>query len=129
MNKMELVNIAMFVVGWLLFVLAQIQNSVLSSTNSLQGKDGWLSWLKLHAIELALRAFGSGLLYTYIVHYTADKLSAIGLSLGSTAYAGFGGIAANSVLYQFFGLVPWLRVEVAHVSPPMNPPAEPPKGP
>jgi hypothetical protein len=124
-----MLNVAIFVLGWVLFVLAQAQNSIKSSTNGLQGKAGWAGWLKIHAIELAWRAFGSGLLYHYIVQTTANKLAGLGLSLESTSIAGFGGLAANSVLYQVFGLIPWLRVEVGELAPPSEPPADPKPGP
>jgi hypothetical protein len=126
LNKIAVLNVVVFVIGWVLFVLAQAQNSIKSSTNGLQGKAGWAQWFKIHAIELAWRAFGSGLLYHYIVQTTANKLAGLGLSLESTSIAGFGGLAANSVLYQVFGLIPWLRVEVADLTPPAAPP-DPPK--
>jgi hypothetical protein len=125
LNKIAVLNVVVFVIGWMLFVLAQAQNSIKSSTNGLQGKAGWAQWFKIHAIELAWRAFGSGLLYHYIVQTTANKLAGLGLSLESTSIAGFGGLAANSVLYQVFGLIPWLRVEVADLTPPAAPPADP----
>jgi hypothetical protein len=111
-------NVAVFIIGWLLFVALQIQNSVRSSSNGLQGTAGWLAWLKLHAIELMLRAFVSALLYGYIVNQVQEKIAAVGFSLTSTSIAGFGGLAANSLLYQFFGLIPWLRVEVGELAPP-----------
>lgn len=113
-----MLNVVVFVVGWVLFVLAQAQNSIKSSTNGLQGTAGWSRWFKIHAIDLAMRAFLSGLLYGFILHTVADKISAVGFPLTSTSIAGFGGLAANALLYQFFGLVPALRVEVADLAPP-----------
>lgn len=125
-------NVAVFVLGWALFVLAQAQNSIKSTTNGLNGNSGWGMWFKIHAIDLAMRAFISALLYGFILNTVADKISALGFPLTSTSIAGFGGLAANAVLYQFFGLVPWLRVEVAELAPPSTdsskqPPADPSK--
>lgn len=118
-----------FAVGWLLFVLAQAQNSIRSKTNNLSGKAGWANWFQMHAIELAFRAFVSALLYGYLVHTVAAKIEAVGLQFTGTSIAGFAGIAANSVLYQFFGLVPWLRVEVGELAPPEDSKPMPPTGP
>lgn len=125
----HILNVSVFVIGWLLFVLAQAQNSIKSSTNGLQGKAGWVHWLQMHAIDLLMRGFVSGLLYGFILHTVADKISALGFPLTSTSIAGFGGLAANAVLYQFFGLIPALRVEVGELAPPAGPPAPAKPGP
>ena len=123
-----MIDALIFALGWLLFVLAQAQNSIRSDSNNLSGKAGWLHWFQMHGVELAFRAFVSALLYGYIVHTVAAKIEGVGLQLTGTSIAGFGGIAANSVLYQFFGLIPWLRVEVGNLAPPKTDEV-PPTGP
>jgi hypothetical protein len=111
-----------YTLGWLLFVFAQAQNSVRSNSNGLTGWPGLLKWLKLQAVNLATRAFFSALFYTYVVQFVTGKLQAAGLALHSTAVAGVAGYAANALLYQAFGLLPWLRVEVHDLAPPTDPP-------
>jgi hypothetical protein len=127
MNKLAMLDASVFIVGWLLFVMAQAQNSIKSKTNGLQTVSGWL---KLHGINLATRAFFSALAYGFIVHTVAAKLEAVGgLQLTATSIAGIGGYAANGMLYQLFGYMPWFRVEVADLAPPSEPPAAPKPGP
>jgi hypothetical protein len=118
MNKSAILDVSVFVLGWVLFVLAQAQNSVKSKTNGLSTvKD----WFKMHAVNLATRAFFSALAYGFIVHTIASKIESAGLQLTATSIAGIGGYSANALLYQFFGYLPWLRVEVADQAPPGPP--------
>lgn len=120
MNKLAVLDASVFIIGWLLFVLAQAQNSVKSKTNGLQSLSGWF---KLHAVNLLTRAFFSALAYGFIVHTVAAKIEAVGgLQLTATSIAGIGGYAANGLLYQLFGYMPWFRVEVADLAPPEPPP-------
>jgi hypothetical protein len=121
-----MLNVLVFCLGWLIFVLSQAQNSIRSSTNGLQGKAGWVQWLKLHAIDLIIRAFFSALGYGFILNQVSQKLAAVGFSFTATTIAGLGGFGANALLYQLFGLVPWLRVEVGELAPPDPIPAKPP---
>jgi len=116
-----MLNIGVFIIGWLLFVLAQAQNSVKSKTNGLNSLS---AWLKLQAINLATRAFFCGLAYGFIIHTVAAKAQSLGFPVTATTIAGVGGYSANALLYQFFGLFPSLRVEVADLAPA---PADPPK--
>ncbi len=118
MNKGEALNISVYVLGWLLFVLAQAQNSVKSKTNGLTTVR---EWFRGHAVNLATRAFFSALGYGFIIHTVAGKVADVGLPVTSTAIAGIGGYSANALLYQFFGYLPWLRVEVADLAPPDKP--------
>jgi len=116
MNKLAVLDASVFIIGWILFVAAQAQNSVKSKTN---GLDTMSSWLKLHAVNLLTRAFFSALGYGFIVHTVAQKIEAVGgLQLAATSIAGIGGYAANGMLYQLFGFMPWFRVEVADLAPP-----------
>ena len=131
MNKGEVLNISVYTLGWLLFVLAQAQNSVKSKTN---GLTSLREWFQGHAVNLATRAFFSALGYGFIIHTVAGKVADVGLAITSTAIAGVGGYSANALLYQFFGYFPWLRVEVADLAPPpdqapTNPPTAPPSAP
>jgi hypothetical protein len=119
MNKLAVLDASVFIIGWILFVLAQAQNSVKSKTNGLNGVS---DWFKLHAVNLATRAFFSALAYGFIVHTVAQKIEAVGgLQLTATSIAGIGGYAANGLLYQLFGFMPWFRVEVADLAPPAAP--------
>ncbi|HKN25301.1 MAG TPA: hypothetical protein VJX72_10680, partial [Candidatus Acidoferrum sp.] len=45
---------------------------------------------------------------------------AAGFPVTSYMVAGFGGWSANGLLYQIFGMIPGLRVEVADLAPPPN---------
>jgi hypothetical protein len=118
MNKLAILNVSVFILGWLLFVLAQAQNSVKSKTNGLTTlKD----WFRVHAVNLATRAFFSALGYGFIIHTVSAKIQAVGFPVTATTIAGLGGYSANALLYQFFGYFPWLRVEVADLAPPQAP--------
>jgi hypothetical protein len=134
---MWIVNIAVYVVGWALFVAAQAQNSVTSKSNSLTGWPGLKVWLRAQAVNLATRAFFSGLAYGFIIHTVAAKIDGFGFHLSAHSIAGVAGYSANALLYQFFGLFPGLRVEVPALAPvdsnigvaPNNPLPKPPDKP
>jgi hypothetical protein len=118
-----MLDILMYWIGWLLFVLGQAQNSVSSSSNNLSGIQGWL---RLHWYTLLLRAFFSVIGEVGIQHFVLTKigplLAAQGLTIAAWGIAGVSGFAANTLLYQAFGLlgnkIPWLRVEVPALAPP-----------
>lgn len=114
-------KIAVFIAGWVLFVVAQAQNSIRSTANGLSGWAGFKQWLRLQAVNLATRAFFSGLFYGFIVQFITTKLQAAGFAITSTSIAGVAGYSANALLYQAFGLLPWMRVEVSDLAPPPNP--------
>ena len=120
-------NIILYIMGFFLFVAGQAQNSIRSKTNGLsEGFEGWKQWLEMHLVNLAQRAFFSGLFYGFIVHTVGVKLQAAGMPVTSYMVAGIGGWAANGLLYQIFGMIPGLRVEVADLSPPANAQVVPP---
>ncbi len=120
-----MLTIIMYWVGWLLFVLGQAQNSLNSPSNRLEGFAGFRTWLVLHWYTLALRAFFSAIGEVAIQHFVmariAPLLAAQGLSIAAWGAAGISGFAANTVLYQAFGLlgskIPWLRVDVPTLVP------------
>ena len=114
-----MLNIIVYAVGWILYVAAQAQNSAASKTNSLT--PGWVGmkvWAGGQAVNLCTRAFFSALAFGFFIHTLTAKINAVGFSVTSTAIAGCAGYAANAMLYQFFGLFPGLRVEVADLAPP-----------
>lgn len=116
-------EIAVYALGWMLFVVAQAHNSVESSANGLHGSVGYMKWLKYQAANIATRAFFSAIFFTQILQYITLKIHDAGLPMEATAIAGTAGYAANALLYQFFGfrffgLMPWLRVEVQELAPP-----------
>ena len=114
-------NITLFILGWGLFVAGQAQNSIRSKTNGLpEGFAGLQQWLSYHVVNLAQRAFFSGLFYGFIVHTIAAKLEAAGFPVTSYMIAGIGGWSANGLLYQIFGMIPGMRREVADFAPPPN---------
>jgi hypothetical protein len=121
MNTMEVMNAIVFALGWVIFVLGQAQNSVISKTN---GVTGIRQWIRLHAVNLITRAFFSTLAYGFIVHTVTAKAQALGFQFTATTIAGVGGWAANGLLYQFFGFFPGLRVEVADLAPAAAPNAQ-----
>lgn len=126
MTKTAVLNIALFSLAWVLFVLAQAKNSIRSNSNGLQGKAGWAAWFQMHAIELAIRALVSAALYGWLINTWGQKIQAAGLTIQSYGIAIFAGFAANGALYQVIGLIPALRVEVGELAPPAAPP-DPPK--
>jgi hypothetical protein len=111
-------HVIVYVIGWLVFVLTQANNSIKSTTNGLRGSAGWVQWLKLHAVDLIARAFFSAMSYGFIINQVSSKLAAVGFPFTSTTIAGFAGFCANALLYQVFGMIPWLRVEVGVLAPP-----------
>lgn len=122
-------NAFIFALGWLLYVLAQGQNSLKSNTNSLTGWAGWKVWLSAQAVNLLTRAFFSALAYGFILHTLTAKMQGLGFPMTSETIAGVGGYSANALLYQFIGLIPGLRVEVADLAPPPKSELIPPTGP
>lgn len=118
---MHILDIILFAVAWLLFVAGQAQNSTTSKTNGLPpGWAGLRIWLRAHAVDLARRAFFSGLAYGFLIHDVASKVQAAGFPISAHAIAGVAGFSANNLLYQFFGFFPGLRIEVADFAPPPN---------
>jgi hypothetical protein len=116
-----MLNILVYWTAWILFVGAQAQNSVTSKTNGLPA--GWAGikiWLIAHAMNLVNRAFWSAVACGFFIHYVATKVAAAGLPITTTTIAAVAGYCANGLLYQFFGLFPGLRVEVADFAPPAN---------
>jgi hypothetical protein len=113
---------SIFALGWLLFVAAQAQNSVRSTANGLAGWAGFHVWLKLQFVNLATRAFFSSVFYGWIMQWVTTKLQAAGLTAIGIGVAGIAGYSANALLYQIFGLMPWLRVEVQDLAPPQTTP-------
>lgn len=117
-------NIVLYIMGWVLFVAGQAQNSIRSKTNGLQpGFAGFRQWLDIHWLDLAHRAFWSGLFYGLVVNKMTSTLQGLGLPVTSYMVAGTGGWSANSIVYQILGLLPGQRKEVADVVPP-EPPAK-----
>lgn len=113
-----MLNVAVFITGWILFVAAQAQNSVASKTNNLSGWPGAKRWLSAQAVNLCTRAFFSGLAYGFLIHTVASKIDGLGFHVSAHSIAGVAGYSANALLYQFFGLFPGLRVEVSDLAPP-----------
>ena len=118
--KPNLVHVLIYCAGWILFVAAQAHNSVRSSANGLDGWQGYVRWLKLQAVNLATRAFFCAILFAWVMQLVTSKIQTAGLGLESNAIAGIAGYAANALLYQAFGLLPFLRVEVQDLAPPAN---------
>jgi hypothetical protein len=112
------ITIALFVIGWCLFVLVQMHNSVSSTSNGLQGASGYLLWLRVQAVNLVTRAFFSVIFYSYLVAQVTQKMNDVGFHATAYSAAGVAGYTACAGLYQVFGLLPWLRIEVGEVSPP-----------
>lgn len=115
-----MIDVLVFALGWLLFVAAQAQNSVRSTANGLNGWVGFRCWLQLQAVNLATRAFFSSIFYGYLIQWVSAKLQAAGLTIIGIGVAGTAGYTANALLYQIFGLMPWLRVEVQDLAPPSS---------
>ena len=94
-------NVVLYVMGWALFVAGQAQNSIRSKSNGLpSGFSGFRQWLDFYWLDLAHRAFWSGLFYGVIVHKTTATLQAVGFPVTSYMIAGIGGWSANAGVYQ-----------------------------
>lgn len=119
-------NLFMYWAGWTLFVLGQAQNSINSPSNNLSGAEGLRKWFQLHWYTLLLRAFFSLIGEVAIQHWVGAQIQPIladhGLVIAAWGMAGISGFAANTVLYQIFGLlgqkIAWLRVDVPSLVPP-----------
>jgi hypothetical protein len=117
----EVLSVTVYIIGWCLFVAVQCRNSIVSKTNSLPvGWTGIKCWFQVHAVDLALRGFFSALGYGFIVHSVATTVQSVGFHITATAIAGVGGFSANTMCYQFIGLFPGLRSEVADAAPPAS---------
>ena len=116
----------MYWLGWLLFVIGQAQNSLLSPSNNLQGWAGLKRWLQLHWYTLLLRAFFCFIAEAALSHWVFLKAQPLlvehGLSVAAWGMDGISGFASNTLLYQVFGWlgqkIPWLRVDVPSIAPP-----------
>ena len=119
MHLHTFLNILVYTIGWLIFVLAQARNSVMSNTNGLDGWAGFKQWFEVQWTNLLVRAFFSGVFATYIIQQVATKVQDAGLGLHALEIAALGGFAANALLYQILG---WtgLRAEVSKFVPPPN---------
>lgn len=116
-----MLNIFVYAVGWILFVAGQAQNSVTSKSNGLpRGWAGIKLWLAMHAVNLCTRAFFCSLAYGFFIHTVATRILSAGFPITATAIAGVTGWASNGLLYQFFGLFPFLRIEVSDFAPPAS---------
>jgi hypothetical protein len=114
-------KVLIYALGWLLFVLAQAQNSLRSTANGLSGWAGFKEWIRMQGVNLTTRAFFSALFYGFIVQFVTQKIQAAGLAITGTSITGVAGYSANALLYQAFGFLPWLRVEVPDLAPPSQP--------
>ena len=112
-----MLNAFVYAFFWLLFVAAQAQNSIRSTSNNLDGWSGFKRWLTFQSVNLATRASFCTVLYSTIVGTTASKVSSVGLTITATAIAAFAGYGSNAMLYQIFGYIPWLRVEIHDLAP------------
>jgi hypothetical protein len=112
------ITVSLYIIGWLLFVMGQAHNSVKSSSNGLMGLAGFVVWLRLQAMNLVTRAFFSAIFYPWFIAQATNKLNVAGLHATAYSAAGIAGYTACAGLYQVFGLIPWLRVEVGEVIPP-----------
>lgn len=125
-----MLNVVWFVLGWLVCLFGQMQNSIVSSSNGLTNDlAGMKKWLRLQSGALLWRAFFSAVLYPALVQWAINKVSpplqAVGLSIAVWGFAGIAGFSACGALHQLLGLIPALRgVEIPDAVPP---PADPPK--
>jgi hypothetical protein len=113
-----MLGVAVYVIGWLLFVAAQAQNSVRSIANSLEGWPGVITWLKFQAVNLATRAFFCSVLYPVFVNDVRSRIQAAGLVFTSVTISAFAGYGSNAMFYQMLGYLPFFRVEISSLAPP-----------
>lgn len=114
---------AMYMLGWLLYLSMQIQNSIRSNTNGLEfSMAGVRRWLSISAVPTAIRAFVVVIFCPALLNGPVAKLdatlAAAGFKVTSWGLAGLAGLGSEALLYQVWGLIPGLRKEVAAAAPP-----------
>lgn len=118
--RFEVLDAVMYGLGFALFVLGQAHHSVNSGTNSLKSVR---QYFQLQALNLATRAFFSVVFYTVILHNVEKMVASAGMDgtlLQPWAIAAISGYAANAILYQVLGFLPFLKNEVSQVAPPTD---------
>jgi hypothetical protein len=112
----------MFAAGVLLQIASQANASLASASNSLSGWNGWLVWLKSHAIPIVVRAVFEFAVFGLIVK-NKDALGTlfgypIPVNLGTAVFFGF---TADSALDKVGAVLPWFKVEIPKIAPPSEP--------
>ena len=74
----------------------------------------------MHGVNLLIRAGASAVAYPVAVQSMTAKVAAVGFTLSAAGVSALAGFTSNGMLYQFFGFVPQLRVEVQDLAPPQK---------
>src|SRR5678815_349321 len=98
----------MYVLGVVIQILLEAQNSIKSPTNSVRGI---VEYLELQGVRLLARLFFSLVLYTAIMAMTEKAIAAAGFTLPIWGLAGLAGYASSGFVRQISGLIPSFRVE------------------
>lgn len=118
------INIFMFVIGWLVFVYLQMENSLKSSSNGLTNDwKGMKLYLRSQSDSLVWRAFFSAIFYPALIQKAVNTiepaLAVAGLQIYAWGFSGLAGFGAYGFLYQITGLIGFLRGKEMHeVIPP-----------
>lgn len=117
-----MLNIALYVIGWFVFLYGQMEGSLRSSSNGLTNDfAGRKKWLMVQSDKLVKRAFFSTIFCPIIIKLVIDKiappLQAAGLSVAVWSASGLAGYCASGIVYQITGLFPMLRAEIPELAP------------
>jgi|GEM_PF-5912874 len=118
-----MVDLFMYWLGWLVFVMLQAPNSVRSTSNGLTADfRGVGLWILLNSKNLLARAFLCLCLQVPIQLYVIGKIEspllAAGLKATTWGLAGMAGLLSCTVIYQILGFFPAFRVELGQIIPP-----------
>jgi hypothetical protein len=117
-----MLNVTLFVLGWMLYNYLRMMNSLRSSSNSLEVNiEGMKRWLWFQHPALLAEAFLSAVLYPALVQFTINKISpplqASGLQIAIWGFTGLAGFTSGTLLTQIIGLIPALRAEIPKLAP------------
>lgn len=113
----------MYIVGCLLQLALQIQNSIRSKSNGVEtGWQGIVHWLRLSLLSVMIRQFFAVIMFPAIIQGPLTKLTgplqAAGFPIPPWGIAGIFGYANGEFLNRLAGLIPGLRVEIPQLVPP-----------
>ena len=103
-----------YLVGVLLALALQIENSLLSKANSLEGISGAKAWLTHNLVATLLRLFACVIIEPKVI----ATISQYGVGLTAWGSAGAAGLAASSLIQSVLGFIPQLRRDMPLIAPP-----------
>lgn len=120
-----MLDVLMFILGWVLFNYLRMVNSLLSKSNGLDiNAAGMKQWLWFQHPALLAEAFLSAVLYPALVQLVINQISpplkAVNLGIAVWGFTGLAGFTSGTLLTQIIGFIPALRAEIPKLAPPEN---------